>query len=93
MEEVSRRALRHLLLRRRNERIAADPRAAVAVRLLRMHPDTWDDLRLDPDPLEADTVDFEGRTFCGVPVVGDLSLAAGVIEVDWPAAVEVSDAG
>ena len=30
MEEVSRRALRHLLLRRRNERIAADPQTAVA---------------------------------------------------------------
>ena len=92
MEEVSRRALRHLLLRRRNERIAADPQAAVAVRLLRMHPDTWDDLRLDPDPSERDTIDFEGRTFCGVPVAEDLSLAAGVVEVDWQA-VEVSDAG
>jgi hypothetical protein len=83
MGDSTRRELRHMLMRRRNERIAADRDAAGMPRLLRMHDDTLTDLLLDPDPNETFTVDFEGKAFLGIPVLTDPRLERGTVEVDW----------
>lgn len=87
---LTRKALRNLLLRRRNERIAEsrDDRSPV---LLRMHPATCAELELDGDPEEFETmrVNAEFTEFAGIPIVQDPSLSFGQVEVDWPM-VEVS---
>lgn len=80
---VSRRALRHHLLRLRNGRVAQlrDDRLPV---LITAHPDTISEVLMDSDPHERHTVDFEGKAFMGVPLLGDARLEAGVFEVRWP---------
>ena len=85
-EEVflSRRAVRHELVRRRNERIAdtRDDRWPVA---MFMHQDSLDELLIDSDPGgEVPLMDFEGKTFMGVPVITDSQLAHGEVRLQWP---------
>lgn len=82
-ELVSRRNLRHLLTRRRNERISArvtDDGWPVAIY---MHPDTASELALDSDPEEEHTLDFEGKVFMETPIVQDPSLERGVFVIQW----------
>lgn len=83
---VSRRELRHALMRRRNERIAADRHADGMPVVLRMHPDTAWALLADPDPNERFTVDDEGRTFLGIPIQTHPEVVLWAVEVDWPSA-------
>lgn len=81
--EVSRKALRHELLRLRNARVARlrDDREPL---LVAAHPDTITELLIDSDPHEHLAMDFEGKVFMGVPLHGDPRLPAGVFEVSWP---------
>lgn len=86
MDDVlSRRTVRHLLLRRRNERVAQlrDDRMP---RRVSMNLRTLEELLTDSDPAEQWTLDFEGMEFMGIPVVVDPSLEVGVVAVDWPGA-------
>jgi hypothetical protein len=82
-ELVSRRALRHLILRRRNERIAAQRDDQWPVTIY-CHPETHADLLTDGDPLEQMTMDFLGGTFMRIPLLEDQRLAPGEFVVDWP---------
>lgn len=84
MDELTRKGLRHALLRRRNERILASHDEAWPL-LVRMHSETLSDLLVDDDPAEATTFDFEGARFMGIPVLGDDTMAHGAIALDWPA--------
>jgi hypothetical protein len=88
--EVSRRAVRHELIRRRNERIAElrDDRWPL---MLYMHPRTLDELLMDPDPAEASVIDFEGREFMRIPLVGDPALEPGVFRLQWPEEVDLDE--
>lgn len=83
-DTVSRKALRHLIMRRRNERIVADQRAVEMPAVIHLHPDTRDEILMDNDPNEMFTVDFEGREFLGIPLQGDPALERGVFVVVWP---------
>jgi len=83
-EFVSRRAVRHLVLRRRNERVAADRDDRWPV-LISVHPDTREELLIDSDPDELRTIDFEGHEFMGIPLQGDPSVEPGQIVLRWPA--------
>lgn len=80
---LSRKTVRHLLLRRRNERIATARDDRMPSRLVMSH-DTLAELLADSDPAEAWTLDFEGFEFMGVPIGVDHSLASGIVQVDWP---------
>lgn len=87
---ASRRELRHLIIRRRNDRIASDRDDRLPVRLW-MHPDTLSDLLTDDDAAERWVLDFEGREFMGVPVVERPDMAVGLVDVDWPAPFTEAD--
>lgn len=83
---VSRRALRHQLIRLRNARVAEtqDDRWPL---LVLMHPDTLTELMVDGDREEQWTLEYllDGSTkFMGVPVVTDERLELGVFEIRWP---------
>lgn len=80
----ARRELRHALMRRRNERIAADQHADGMPVALVMAPTTREELLLDNDPAEAFAIDFEGREFLGIPLLEVDTLEHGVVEVRWP---------
>jgi hypothetical protein len=82
--ELSRAAVRHLIVRRRNERIR-ETRNESWPRLIRLHPDSLTELLVDSDPAEAHTLDFEGLQFMNIPVQTDPELELGVVAVDWPA--------
>lgn len=90
MELVSRRAVRHELIRRRNERIAAvrDDRWPVAIYL---HPETRAEVLMDGDPAEASVVDFEGKEFMRIPLITDESLDRGVFRLQWPEEVDLDE--
>ncbi len=81
---LSRKELRHMLLRRRNERVMADRHALGLPTLLVMHPHTAEELRLDNDPDERFTLDFEGREFMGIPILEDARVKLWRVEVRWP---------
>ena len=84
-EALTRRELRHAIMRRRNARIneSRDDRLPVQITL---HPDTWDDVRLDGDPAEQASVYFgDPDHFGGIPVQGNPRLPYGEIELTWPA--------
>lgn len=85
---VSRRNLRHLITRRRNERIAElrDDRWPLTIYC---HVDTQRELIVDGDPTEAHTItDIEGKEFMGIPLVGtytdDAGVGPGQFAVVWP---------
>jgi hypothetical protein len=81
---LTRRNLRHALMRRRNERIAAaGPRYDEPPAELFLSPATREDLLKDGDPDEAKTIDFLGEMFCGVPLIEDGRLAKGQFVVRW----------
>lgn len=92
---LSRRSLRHLLMRRRNERIRElrDERVPVVIV---MGPETLDQLEIDGDPeeawtLESATVAGEVYRFCSIPVLVDTQLEVGIFEVRWPSDEVPSD--
>jgi hypothetical protein len=80
---LTRRNLRHHVMRRRNARIAETRDQAMPL-ALRMNPDTLTELLLDGDPAEQHTLDFEGREFIGIPVLTDPAMGYGDIAIDWP---------
>lgn len=82
-EFVTRKNLRHLLLRRRNERIA-ETRDDQWPTVIYLHPETHAELLTDGDPHEQQTMDFVGGTFMRIPLVEDTRVAAGDFIVDWP---------
>ncbi len=82
-ELVSRRNLRHLLTRRRNERISARQTDNGWPVTVYAHPDTISELSVDNDPEEAHTMDFEGKLFMQSPLIGDPSLERGVFVIEW----------
>jgi hypothetical protein len=87
---VTRKNVRHLIVRRRNERIAAGgPDFDDWPVAIHMHPETRDDLLMDRDGHEQHTMDFEGSTFLRIPVVVDDTLAPGEFALRW--AREVPD--
>ena len=89
MDEVlSRKALRHMLVRRRNERIAELRDDRWPLRLV-MAPETLEELLVDSDPLEQRTLDFEGWEFAGIPLSTRAGMERGLVAVDWPAGVAV----
>jgi len=89
---VSRRNLRHLIMRRRNERIAELRDDRFPVEIL-MHRETLEDLRADGDPDEYATLDFEGTVFMGIAVQAqyteDGGPGPGEFVVAWPPPLEV----
>jgi hypothetical protein len=82
-EVISRRVLRHMLMRRRNERIAADRDADGMPSSLRMGQESLDALLVDNDPGEQFAMDWLGKEFLRIPILVDPRLQAGVVEVDW----------
>lgn len=86
---VSRRELRHMILRRRNERVVANRHAALMPTVLRMHPETRYALLRDDDPNERWALDFEGDEFLGIPIFTDASLELWTVDVTWPEDVTV----
>lgn len=83
-DELTRRGLRHTLIRRRNTRILAQVGDGWPL-LLRMSAETLSHVLVDDDPAEQHTVDFEGRVvFMGIPVLTDDTLPLGEVAVDWP---------
>lgn len=80
---LTRRAVRHHLIRLRNARIAASRDEAWPLRL-HMHPLTLAELLMDGDPHERHVIDFEGKAFMRIPIVEDVRLAQGAVEVVWP---------
>lgn len=84
-EFVTRRALRHVITRRRNERIAELRDEAWPLYLV-MHPDTRSEILIDDDPDEQRTIDFEGKAFMSIPIITDPSVELGLFELQWPEA-------
>jgi len=81
---VTRSNVRHLLVRRRNERIAlGGPTFDDWPLAIHMHSETLEDLLLDGDGTEAHTIDFEGREFMNIPIVEDDSLEPGEFALRW----------
>lgn len=81
---VTRKNVRHLLVRRRNERIAVGgPTFDDWPTAMHVHPETLEDLLLDPDGQERNTIDFEGREFMRIPIVQDPSLEPGEFALRW----------
>jgi hypothetical protein len=80
---LTRRAVRHHLMRLRNARVA-ELRDERMPEHLTMHPDTLAELQMDGDRDEQHTLDFEGRQFMGIPLVTDDRLEVGDIAVAWP---------
>jgi hypothetical protein len=86
-DELTRKGLRHRLIRARNERVARRlPNELPA--LLLMHPATHDELLVDGDPSELFTMSMNGREFMGVPISHDPRLELGDITVVWPKPAE-----
>ena len=85
LDLLTRRAVRHHLVRLRNTRIAElrDTRWPIA---LMMHPATFEELLIDSDPAEHHTIDFEGTEFMGIPLITDERRPVGDIAVQWPTA-------
>lgn len=81
--ELTRRGLRHTLIRRRNARIMESDDDSWPL-LLRMSSETLSTVLVDDDPAEQATVDFEGRVFMGIPVLTDDTLPLGEVAVGWP---------
>lgn len=90
-EYVSRRAVRHLIVRARNARIAAEERDDRWPLQIVMAPSTLSELQVDGDPQEAHTLDFEGLEFMGIPLVADPEMLAGEFELRWPAPLEPTE--
>lgn len=90
---LTRRNLRHALIRHRNDRIARERTDDSWPLLLRMRDETLTELLMDPDPGEARTFDFEGREFLGIPVLVDDQLAPGEIALDWPPVTVTGEEG
>lgn len=86
-EPLTRRGLRHTLLRARNDRIAAS-RDESWPRLLVMSHLTLTELLVDDDPAEAFTVDFEGKRFMGILILADEETPYGDVVVEWPTTQE-----
>ncbi len=81
---VTRKNVRHLIVRRRNERIAiGGPTFDDWPTAIHVHYDTLDDLLLDPDGQEHSTIDFEGSQFMRIPLITDPSLEPGEIALRW----------
>lgn len=80
---VTRREVRHGLLRAHNERVAASRDLSWPTALV-MHPLTREDVLIDDDPAEAHVVDFEGHAFMSIPVLTDDRLERGVVQLQWP---------
>lgn len=82
-DDVSRRNVRHALMRAHNRRVGElrDDRWPLALHACRR---TVDELLLDGDPAEAQTVDSLGMRFLGIPLEVDPRLAAGEFTVVWP---------
>lgn len=89
-ELMTRRGLRHSLIRRRNARIVEQRGDAWPV-LLRMSSETLSQVLVDDDPAEQQTVDFEGRVFMGIAVLSDDTLPFGEVAIDWPAGRSVEE--
>lgn len=87
MDLLTRKAVRHALLRAHHARVAEDrdERWPLA---LHMHPDTLSELLVDGDPTEQWTLDFEGMQFCNVPITTDPRLTPGEVAIQWPAKKE-----
>lgn len=83
-EALTRRGLRHALIRRRNARIAGFRLDDSWPLVLRMSSETRSAVLVDGDPAEQGTVDFEGRLFMGIPILVDEALGFGDVAVDWP---------
>lgn len=83
MDLLTRRNVRHELIRRRNERIVADRDDRWPLAIF-MHPETVHEVLMDADPAEAHTLDFEGKFFMNVPLIGDERLAPGEVRLQWP---------
>lgn len=81
---LSRKTVRHQLIRARNARIAEhrDDRWPMQ---LHMSTETLSELLLDGDPDEQHTLDFEGFEFMGIPIEYDARLDPGVVAIVWPA--------
>lgn len=82
-EFLTRKAVRHRLVRLRNERIATTRDDAWPLQMLMAHT-THEELLVDGDGGEQHTLDFEGRAFMNVPITVDDRLAHGVIQLVWP---------
>lgn len=81
---LTRKHLRHVLQRTRNERIAElGPTEPGQPEALIMSGITHGDLLLDDDPLERDTLDFEGFEFMGVPIQTNPTLPRGEVQIRW----------
>lgn len=83
-ELLTRKAVRHAILRARNARVVADERDARMPLALHMHPNTLTELLVDSDPSERDTLDFEGLQIIGIPIQTDPRLEPGVFRLQWP---------
>lgn len=87
---MTRRELRHAILRARNQRVIAagpdgwQPHLHASPVALALHPDDAAELRLDGDWAEAGALDFEGKAFMGVPITEDPQLERGTFTVTWP---------
>lgn len=84
---LSRRSVRHAIMRARNARVAelgpqgGDPMPLLLV----MHPLTLAELLMDSDPAERHLIDFEGKAFMGVPILEDDRMSIGDVAIRWPA--------
>ena len=84
-EFLTRRGVRHALLRARNGRVV-EPRDDRWPVLLVMHPLTLAELLMDSDPDERRTIDFEGKAFMNIPLLEDPGMVVGEVAMRWPEA-------
>lgn len=82
-ELLSRKTVKHLLMRARNTRVI-ELRDDRWPELMRVNQRTLEELLTDGDPLEVQTLDFEGNAFLGVPILIDPRLDNGQVAFDWP---------
>lgn len=82
-EFLTRRGVRHALVRARNTRVLQDRDDRWPV-LLVMHPLTMAELLMDSDPAERHVIDFEGKAFMDIPVLEDPGMAVGEVAMRWP---------
>jgi hypothetical protein len=86
-EMLSRRSVRHSIMRARNARVAElGPLAGADVMpvMLTMHPLTLAELLMDSDAAEHHVIDFEGKAFMGIPIMEDDRMSIGSVAVRWP---------
>lgn len=88
-ELLTRKAVRHAILRAHHARAVADrdERWPLA---LHMHPDSLSELLVDGDPDEQHTLDFEGLELMRIPIVTDQRIPAGEVRIQWPAKKEAA---